>query len=295
MIKIIVAKNSGFCFGVKRAIEIAEKLSSGNKKSSNPIYTNGPIIHNPQVIKHLKTKGIITLQKSEDALDLKKGILVIRTHGIKKKFTTNLPPTVSVVDATCPFVKRAQEIVKKLNAEGRKVIILGDSNHPEVEGLLSYSDDAIVVKDLKDMKKIHITDREKIGFLSQTTQSTEIFHKISRYIKKIKPDALIYDTICRTTSERQREVEQLSRKCDIMLIVGGKNSANTQRLAEIARQYTITYHIETAREISKKWFNLKKNSVIGIAAGASTPEWIIKDVLKRVRYLTKQIQRSKSK
>ena len=290
MIKIITAKNSGFCFGVKRAVEIAQKLSSSvGEKSGMPIYTNGPIIHNPQVINHLKTRGITTLEKSDDAFKLKKGILIIRTHGIKKNFTSHLAPSLEVVDATCPFVKRAQEIVKKLDTEGRKVIILGDSNHPEVEGLLSYSDKAIVVKNLKDVKKIPITRNAKIGFLSQTTQSTDTFDEISRYIKKRNPSALIYDTICRTTSERQKEVENISRKCDIMIIVGGKNSANTRRLAEIARKYTKTYHIETAGELSEKWFSTglssHKKLNIDVAAGASTPDWIIKDVISRIRRL----------
>ncbi|MDI6756551.1 MAG: 4-hydroxy-3-methylbut-2-enyl diphosphate reductase [Endomicrobiia bacterium] len=274
--KITIAKNSGFCFGVKRAVAIVEKLSDAGRK----IYTNGPIIHNPQVIKSLAVRGVKALKSSDDAMGLKKGLLVIRTHGMKKDFPSQVPEKVRIIDATCPFVKRAQDIVKRLSVEGRRVIILGDEHHPEVEGLVSYADSAVVIKNPKEAAKLDI-NKGRVGFLSQTTQSVGDFAAISRRIKKKNPSALIFDTICRTTSLRQSEVEEIARKSDIMIIVGGKNSANTKRLAAISRKHTVTYHIETSRELKKKWFG--KAFSVGIAAGASTPDRIIKEVAERIK------------
>lgn len=271
--RIIKAKNSGFCFGVKRAMDIVQKLSKKHKK----IYTNGPIIHNPQVIKKLQSQGI---RVAKDISSIKSGVIVIRTHGVKKGFNIQNTKELKFVDATCPFVKRAQEIVKELSKNNYRVIILGDKKHPEVEGLLSYSENAIIIKDLDELKKTKLSG--KVGFLSQTTQSIDEFKKISRYIKKKNKDAVIYDTICKTTSMRQDEVEEISKKCDIMLIIGGKNSANTKRLTEIARQNnTNTYLVETARDVKKNWF--KNIKVVGVATGASTPEWIINEVIKKIK------------
>ncbi len=277
MINITLAKNAGFCFGVKRAIDIVEKLSESGKK----IYTNGPIIHNPQVIENLSQKGICSIN------NIKKirpdATLVIRTHGVKKNFYMTTPKDLKIVDATCPFVKRAQDIVKKLSSQSYCIVILGDKKHPEVEGLVSYTDKvsnkAIIVKDLKEIKKIKLP--EKIGFLSQTTQSINEFKKIASYLKRKCKNASVFDTICRTTSERQNEVEKISKKSDIMMVAGGKNSANTKRLAAISRKNTKTHHIETAGELKKNWFKGKK--IISVSAGASTPDWIINDVVEKIK------------
>lgn len=277
--KITIAKNSGFCFGVKRAVDIVEKLSAGRDK----IYTNGPIIHNPQVIRTLSKRGVKTLNSSDDALRLKSGLLVIRTHGMKKDFPAAVSKKVRIIDATCPFVGRAQKIVKKLAAEGRKVIILGDAHHPEVEGLVSYAEKAAVIKTPSGASKLDL--RGRIGFLSQTTQSVGDFAAIARYIKKRNPTALIFDTICRTTSLRQSEVEKLARKSDIMVVVGGNNSANTKRLADISRKHTVTYHIETSSELKKSWF-VGKGLSVGISAGASTPDRITRKVAERIKKIS---------
>jgi len=271
--KIVVAKTAGFCFGVKRAVDMAFDMV---KKGQKGIYMLGPIIHNPQVIEKLKEEGISAIEDIN-----KPGIkaIIIRTHGIPldimKKISTK---GYEVIDATCPFVKKAQHYAKLLKDEGYQVIILGDRGHPEVQGLMSYAgEDAIVVNDKEPLQKI----KRNVGIVVQTTQPIDALKKLFEKVIEQAKDVKVYNTICNSTALRLKETEEMSKGVDIMLVVGGKNSANTTQLAKLCQSLSVTtYHIETSDELSPEWFKGAKK--VGITAGASTPDWIIDDVIKKV-------------
>ena len=272
--KVKVESSAGFCFGVRRAIQLAEQTAQ--KKGS--VYTLGPLIHNPQEVKRLTEKKIRVV---DTPWKLKKETLIIRTHGIPESFRNKLSKTsLELVDATCPFVKRAQEIVKQLVKENRDVIIIGDKTHPEVVGLISYAGKkGHVLEKPGDVASLKLS--ENVGILSQTTQSPENFKKIIDRVKKIRPNAKIFNTICKATMARQSGAKRIARNSDVMIIVGGKNSGNTRRLYEISKQYARSYHIEQAKEIKPEWF--RKASKVGLTAGASTPDWIIKEVEDKIK------------
>lgn len=272
--EIIVAKTAGFCFGVKRAIDIAFRLAEKNRKG---IYTLGPIIHNPQVIEKLKEKGISPIE------DLNvEGIetIIIRTHGASLQVMQEISKEgYEVIDATCPFVKNAQHYAKLLKEERYQVIILGDRMHPEVQGIMSYAgEDVIVVNSNEPLPKI----KRNVGVVVQTTQPIDGLKKLVGNILDKASEVKVYNTICNSTALRLKETEEMAREADIMLVVGGKNSANTTQLANLCRSLSVvTYHIETAEEIRPEWF--ENSEKIGITAGASTPDWIIKEAEKKIR------------
>jgi 4-hydroxy-3-methylbut-2-enyl diphosphate reductase len=273
--EIITAKTAGFCFGVKRAIDIAFQIAGEKRKG---VYTLGPIIHNPQVVEKLKEKGIIPIESIRKKKDIK--ALIIRTHGIPLKLSREISfRGYEIIDATCPFVKKAQYYAKLLSEEGYQVLILGEKNHPEVKSLMSYVDDHVIVVDGKStLPEL----KSKVGIVVQTTQTLEALKKVLSdaivHAKEIK----VYNTICSSTALRLKETENMAGKVDVMFVVGGKNSANTTQLTKLCKTLSVpTYHIETSSEIQKGW--LKGTKKIGITAGASTPKWIIKDVEKRIR------------
>lgn len=275
--EIITAKRAGFCFGVKRAIDIAFEMA---KKKREGVYTLGPIIHNPQVVERLKEKGIIPIEDIKTKKDI--NALIIRTHGIPLYLSKEISSLgYEIIDATCPFVKKAQCYAKLLTEEDYQVVILGDRDHPEVIGLMSYAgNDVIVVNDKTPLPRL----RSKVGIVVQTTQPVEALKKVlSEAIEQAK-EIKVYNTICNSTALRLKETEEMARKVDVMLVVGGKNSANTTQLARLCGSLSVlTYHIETSSEIKEKWFEGVKK--VGITAGASTPDWIIKEVEERVRDL----------
>ncbi|MEW6675483.1 MAG: 4-hydroxy-3-methylbut-2-enyl diphosphate reductase [Nitrospirota bacterium] len=275
--KILMAKRAGFCFGVKRAIDIAFEMA---EKKREGVYTLGPIIHNPQVIERLKEKGIIPIEDIKTKKDI--NALIIRTHGIPLYLSKEISSLgCEIIDATCPFVKKAQCYAKLLKEEDYQVVILGDRDHPEVIGLMSYAgDDVIVVNDKTPPPRF----KSKVGIIVQTTQPVEALKKVlSEAIEQAK-EIKVYNTICNSTALRLKETEEMARKVDVMLVVGGKNSANTTQLARLCESLSVlTYHIETSSEIKEKWFRGVKK--VGITAGASTPDWIIKEVEERVRDL----------
>ncbi|MDR3113452.1 MAG: 4-hydroxy-3-methylbut-2-enyl diphosphate reductase [Endomicrobium sp.] len=286
MVKIQIADKSGFCFGVKRAIGIAEKASlSGNKT-----YTLGPIIHNPQEVARLSKKGIKTLK---DAKRVKNAVVILRTHGIPLPLHNALlkKKDIEIIDATCPFVKRAQDIVTELASKGQTIIIAGEKKHPEVAALLSYGGEkCFVVENAKEAASF----KEKsplINIVSQTTQTPKNFSDIVKSLKK-RYKVRVYNTICKATFDRQTAAQKLAGKVDLMIVIGGKNSGNTTRLAQICTQKTQTRHIETLNEIKPEWFgalSLQNKKKIGITAGASTPDWIIKQVKEEIeKQLTKR-------
>ncbi len=271
--KIKIARTAGFCFGVRRAIDLADKTLKANKK----IYTLGPLIHNPQEVKRLERKGIKPV-KSPGKL---KGVtLILRTHGIPSGLRKDLErKDLTLVDAACPFVKRAQKIVKELAGTARQIIIVGERTHPEVVALVSYGKGkCAVVENKKDLKKLKLAD--EVSVLSQTTQARENFKGIVAELKHCGVKVKAYDTICRATIDRQSEASRLAKEVDVMIVVGGKNSGNTRRLYQICRRYTKTYLIETAGQLKKSWF--KEKGTAGITAGASTPDWIVKEVTKKI-------------
>ncbi len=273
--KILVAKKAGFCFGVKRAIDIAFRIANEKRKG---VYTLGPIIHNPQVVKRLKEKGVIPIEDIKTKKDIR--ALIIRTHGIPLYLSKEISfMGCEIIDATCPFVKKAQYYAKLLREEDYHVIILGEKNHPEVRGLMSYANDDVIVVDGKTpLPKL----KSRVGIVVQTTQPLEALKKVLSDALEHAKEIKVYNTICNSTALRLNETEKMARKADIMLVVGGKNSANTTQLARLCRSLSVpTYHIETSSEIKEEW--VKGTKKLGITAGASTPEWIIKEVEGRIR------------
>lgn len=273
--EIIVAKMAGFCFGVKRAIDIAFQIANEKRKG---VYTLGPIIHNPQVVEMLKEKGIIPIEDIKAKKDIR--ALIIRTHGIPLHLSKEISSMgCEIIDATCPFVKKAQYYAKLLMEEGYQVVILGEKNHPEVKGLMSYANDDVIVVDGKTpLPKL----KSRVGIVVQTTQSLEALKKVLSDAIEHANEIKVYNTICNSTALRLKETEKMARKVDVMLVVGGKNSANTTQLTRLCKSLSVpTHHIETPSEIKKEW--IKNAKKLGITAGASTPEWIIKEVEKRIR------------
>jgi len=275
--EIITIRTAGFCFGVKRAINIAFKIAREKRKG---VYTLGPIIHNPQVVDRLREKGIVPIPDIKRRDDVR--ALIIRTHGIPLDVSRELGERgCEIIDATCPYVKKAQYYAKLLSEEGYQVVILGEKNHPEVQSLMSYAGrSAIVVNAQAPLPKL----KSRIGLVVQTTQPIESLRKvISEAIERVK-DLKVYNTICNSTAQRLKETAQVAAEADAMFVVGGKNSANTTQLAKLCRSLSVpTYHIETSSEIKEAW--IEKAKKIGITAGASTPTWIIKDVENRLRYI----------
>lgn len=272
---IVITKTAGFCFGVKRAINIAFKIAREKRKG---VFTLGPIIHNPQVVEKLREKGIVPIHDIRNRKNLR--ALIVRTHGIPLDVSRELDDTgCEIIDATCPFVKKAQYYAKLLNEEGYQVVILGEKNHPEVKSLMSYaSKNVIVVNAQSPLPKL----KSRVGIVVQTTQPLEALKKVisdaTEHAKEIK----VYNTICNSTAQRLKETAHVAAKVDVMFVVGGKNSANTTQLTKLCESLCVpTYHIETAPEIKKAWIKSAKR--IGITAGASTPTWIIRDVEDRIR------------
>ena len=277
MVKITIAKSAGFCFGVKRAIDLAQDIASKN----SDVYTFGPLIHNPQEVARLEKENIKVV---EDYSKIEKGVLVLRTHGIPLDIYENLSKkeNIKIVDAACPFVKKAQDIIKELSKDSEQIVIVGEKKHPEVVALVSYGKGkCLVVEDKDDVKNVKKTDI--IYIVSQTTQSPKKFEEIVNEISKIS-QVKVFNTICRATFDRQSAAAKLAKEVDVMIVIGGKNSGNTTRLYQICSNITKTYHIEDVDEIEPAWFD--NVEAVGITAGASTPDWIIENIKRRIKEIT---------
>jgi len=276
--KILLAKTAGFCMGVRRAVEMAFDAPN---KHENPIYTYGPLIHNPHVLDLLKEKGISVI---DNIPDHGSGTVLIRAHGVPPQAKEKLEKAgFTIIDATCPRVIKVQTIIKKHAEQGYTSIIIGDKNHPEVIGLLGYSDGkGYAIDNINGLDDLPAF--EKAIIVAQTTQNTQFFEEVKRWANKKFPHYKIFDTICDSTSKRQAEVKLLSKSVDATIVVGGHNSGNTQRLAEIARESgKPSYHIESEDELDLKAIASAQN--IGLTAGASTPNWIIKRVYRTLEFL----------
>jgi len=270
--EIRLAKSYGFCFGVKRAIKIAE-----NSKNASTI---GPLIHNNEEIKRLKANfNVDTLDDASQAVNIKKAI--IRTHGITKGDLKKLKESgTEVIDATCPYVTKPQEICEQMSADGYDVVIFGDSNHPEVKGVQSYAvNGAKVINKVEDLDNVKLSS--KIAIVAQTTRKVEEFLKIVSYLTINFKEVRVFNTICNATFENQDAAKELAKEADVMVVIGGKNSSNTKQLFSIAKENCKeSFLIENEKEIENEWFENKK--LCGITAGASTPDWVIEKVIGKI-------------
>ncbi|MBN1326446.1 MAG: 4-hydroxy-3-methylbut-2-enyl diphosphate reductase [Candidatus Cloacimonetes bacterium] len=269
---IRIAKNSGFCFGVKRAIKIALEAAEENHE----INTLGPIIHNPQMVEKLEEKGI----KSIDDIKLVRGKpVIIRSHGVEKSILEKLRQNgTEIINATCPYVSKTQQYAAKLSKDGYQVIIMGNQDHPEVIALKSYVEgEAIIVSDEKDLPDKKLS---RVGIISQTTRNIKDLQNLVNVLLPRCSEMLVINTICNATMIRQNSTLKLAKESDVMIVIGGKNSSNTKMLAKISENFVETFHIETASELNADWFRNKTK--IGITAGASTPDWIIVEVYNKI-------------
>lgn len=275
------AKHAGFCFGVRNAIEKGEALVKDGK---GPIATYGPLIHNPQEVARLEKMGII----SYDSFDtIQEEAVLIRTHGVAPSIyqeITNRNKT--VIDYTCPRVKYVQQLAKKHAEDDWQVLILGDKNHPEVMAIHGWSNDsAIVFINMDELKSVSFKGK-RVCLLSQTTEKIERFEEAKAYLEQLDlADLVVYNTICSATRERQNDAKALAADVDVMIVIGGKNSANTRKLVTICEESeTVTKHVETKEDLDPKWF--QGITKIGLTAGASTPDWIIREVIDKMEELT---------
>ncbi len=271
--EIEIAKSYGFCFGVKRAIKIAEE----NPGSS----TLGPLIHNNMEIERLKNDFNVSLATTLN--DVRSGeATVIRTHGIPKNDLKELiKKGGEVIDATCPFVTKPQQIVEQMSEEGYDIVIFGDVNHPEIKGVMSYAEGPVyAVLSVDDLAKLRL--KERVALVAQTTRKIEEYNKIINYLVPRHKEVRVFNTICNATFENQDAARDLAQRADVMIIIGGKQSSNTKQLYSICKSFCEdSYHIESKDELKKEWFENKK--LCGITAGASTPEWIIEKVIGKIR------------
>ncbi|RZD14113.1 MAG: 4-hydroxy-3-methylbut-2-enyl diphosphate reductase [Candidatus Acidulodesulfobacterium ferriphilum] len=279
---IIVAPSAGFCFGVKRAVKMAVDASK-TCKLSEKLNTLGPIIHNPQVVKSLEEKGVYPVDNIEDN---GYNTIIIRSHGVKSDIMEKLKlKGVKTIDATCPFVKQAQNYITMAALDGYFIIMVGDKNHPEVQSVISFADKNrfLIINGLDDLKNIPVS--EKLALISQTTQDVNFYNSVINEIFKIaKKEIVVFNTICDATKLKQDESKVLASNVDVMIVVGGYNSANTNKLKNIcAAIQKNTYHIETEKEVNPGWFI--NADMVGITAGASTPDWIIEKVVNTIRQL----------
>lgn len=279
--KVSVVKDAGFCFGVKRAIKLA---SGAAKNDKSKVYTLGPLIHNPQVVETLRKKGVEVAEKLNK---IKQGTVIIRSHGVHPKVIAQAKKKgLKIIDATCPFVKTAQKKAKLLCDQDYQVLVAGEADHPEVKGIVGYAQDKALVMNHK-MRNHSLAKFKKLGVVAQTTLNLNSFKKVVDRLLELSKEIKIYNTICSATASTQSKSLKLAKEVDLMLVVGGYNSANTSRLARLCREAgTITYHVETAEELDRSWFRgIQK---VGITAGSSTPEWIIQKVVREVRKISKR-------
>ncbi|MGI6054613.1 MAG: 4-hydroxy-3-methylbut-2-enyl diphosphate reductase [Clostridium sp.] len=279
--EVVVAKTAGFCFGVKRAVErVYEQIETGKK----PIYTFGPIIHNEEVVRDLEEKGVRVIESVKELEALTEGVVIIRSHGVGRNIYEILKERgVELVDATCPFVKKIHKIAREQSESGRRVVIVGNESHPEVEGIKGWGNEkTIVIESAGELEKWKLPADEKLCIVAQTTFNYNKFQDIVEKISKTYYDILVLNTICNATQERQVEARQIASQVDVMIVIGGRNSSNTQKLYEICRkECKDTYYIQTLDDFKPDKAGTVRS--VGITAGASTPNQIIEEVHTNVR------------
>ena len=279
--KIIVAKNSGFCNGVRRSVDLANKASEKNIKT----YTLGPLVHNPTQVKMLEKKGVSVVDENE-VLEIKNSQIVIRSHGVSENLKENLKKNSNeVVDATCPVLLNIYKKIIEKEHEGYTIVIIGDKEHPEIKAMASYVNNGIIIKDETEAK--NITNMSKLYVVSQTTNRIDFFENIAHELEKTNDDVVIENTICNATRLRQEACKSLSKEVDCMIVVGGFNSSNTNKLYQIAQKYCENVQrIETVKDLPLQ--KLSNFNIIGVIAGASTPDQVIEEVVNRMDDLTNE-------
>ena len=280
--EVNVAKTAGFCFGVKRAVD--QVYEQTEKENGKKIYTYGPIIHNEEVVKDLRSRGVEVIHSEEELAVLTEGIVIIRSHGVPKRIYDLLEERkLQYVDATCPFVKKIHNIVKKASEEGSHVIIIGNPEHPEVQGIMGWSLLPVtVIQDAEEAEQLSLPEEQKICIVSQTTFNYNKFKDLVEIISKKRYDISVLNTICNATKERQTEAKSIAKGVDAMIVIGDKHSSNTQKLFEICKKAcNNTYYIQTLDDLDMN--QLRSVETVGITAGASTPNKIIEEVQKNVR------------
>ena len=281
MREVTTAKSAGFCFGVKRAVDMVYDEA----KKGERVYTLGPIIHNQQVVEDLEKKGVKVIDSVNDINNGYDATVIIRSHGVPEKVINALrEKNVNIVDATCPFVLKIHKIVKEASQNGKTIIIIGSDNHPEVEGIKGWCvNEPVVLESVEEAENYTVDGAKKLCVVSQTTFNYKKFKDIVDILSKKSYDIDVMNTICNATEERQTEAGTIARQSDAMLVIGGKHSSNTQKLYEICRkECENTYFIQTLDDLDLK--QLQSFRSVGITAGASTPNNIIKEVQSYVRH-----------
>lgn len=281
---IVRAKSAGFCFGVRRALNLAYKALAEHGHVSSL----GPLIHNKQVVEDLNNQGIKIITNLEQAPE--NGTILIRSHGVAPDiFKVAEEKGLKIIDATCPFVRRVQEHGRQLGKEDYFVVIVGDAEHPEVKGIVGWTGEKLLVT--CDPNKIKdLPFYQKIGVLSQTTLSSEKFYNVVQNLLGKAYELKVFETICKASRMRQKEASEIARQVQIMVVIGGKNSANTCQLAKICSEFVTTFHVETASELHKSMFKSIKK--VGVTAGASTPDWIIEEVIEKMTMFDEEVRKT---
>ena len=273
--QIILAKTAGFCFGVNRAVKLTYELL----EQGRPVATLGPLIHNPQVVEDLESKGAVTCDSVDDVPDGYE--VVIRSHGVGQSVYDKISTRrLAYHDATCPFVTKIHKIAARAGAEDAMLLVAGDAKHPEVQGIVGHTTGKVeVFANLAELEKLlpELTQQKSIFAVAQTTFNVQSWETCKEFLKNQCTNAKIFDTICNATWARQQEAEDLSQKCDHMVVIGGHHSSNTQKLLQVAARHTKAINVETADELDKDWLNGAR--IVGVTAGASTPSSIIEEVL----------------
>ncbi len=273
--KTTLAKTAGFCFGVKRAVDMVyEEIEKGGK-----VFTYGPIIHNDEVVGDLASKGVGVIHTIEELKTIAEGTIIIRSHGVSREvFDIIKAQGLRIIDATCPYVIKIHKIVKEQSESGRHIIIIGNDKHPEVEGIKGWCvNNYTIIENAAEAENLDLSANEKICIVSQTTFNYKNFQDLVEIISKKGYDIIVLNTICNATEERQTEASQLAKDSDAMIIIGSQHSSNTRKLYEISKlECENTYYIQTLRDLDLE--ELKSFRSVGITAGASTPNNIIKEV-----------------
>ncbi len=276
--EIILAKSAGFCFGVRRAVN--EVYAQVEKNENLPIYTYGPIIHNEEVVSDLAERGVLIIQSEEELETVKEGTVIIRSHGVGRTVEEKIKSLgLHLIDMTCPFVKKIHRIVNEQSQNGKKILIVGNKNHPEVQGIIGWcNSQALTIEDISEVESLPIDALQSLCVVSQTTFSNKKFKNIVDLIQKKEYNVYCVNTICNATRERQEEAAQIAAQADGMLVIGSSHSSNTQKLFEICKkECNRTHYIQTAEDLNQQWFLAAEK--VGVTAGASTPNNIIEEVL----------------
>jgi len=292
MVEIIRAESAGFCFGVERILEMAEELLA---EKNGPVYCLGELIHNPQEVERIEKMGMAFIRDPQELptlLPAERGKVLIRAHGVAPHVKAAIEARgYEVADGTCPLVTIPQRFARELVADGYRLVIMGHREHPEIQGIVGTVEGlngrVDVVSGVVEIDQLHLKASDRVGLISQTTHPYPKFAQLLSAVLEKVLEVRAYNTICYATFERQDAIRELAPQVDAVVVVGGRQSSNTNRLVEIASEYTNCYHVEEASELRAEWFHSAQR--IGVSAGASTPERAIREVCQRIRTLVGEL------